>query len=202
MAVAASRDCLTGMDKLQLDGVFLSSTTLPFADRQNAGIVSTALNLRNDILTSDFTSSQKAGTTALVRALETLKGGEKKNILVTASDRRETKTAYFYEMWFGDAAASLVVGDSGVIAEFKGSHSVSYDFVPHYRGLYLDMIHSHIFIEGCPEVSTERGAGLQVFLFGLYHAAEYSSQCHRVLRNVIIEDKVQGVHLHPGCEAG
>jgi hypothetical protein len=45
MAVAAARDCLTGMDKQCLEGLFLASTTLPFADRQNAGIVSTALNL-------------------------------------------------------------------------------------------------------------------------------------------------------------
>jgi 3-hydroxy-3-methylglutaryl CoA synthase len=58
--------------------MFLASTTLPFADRQNAGIVATALNLKPDILASDFTSSQKAGTTALLAALETAKGGERK----------------------------------------------------------------------------------------------------------------------------
>ncbi len=134
MAVAASRDCLTGREKKDLDGLFLASTTLPFADRQNAGIVSTALNLKENILTSDFTSSQKAGTSALVAALEAVRGGQFKNILVTAADRRETKTAYFYEMWFGDGAASVAVGDSDIIAEYKGSYSVSYDFVDHYRG--------------------------------------------------------------------
>ena len=37
MAVAASRDCLVGMDKSAVDGVFLCSTTLPFSDRLNAG---------------------------------------------------------------------------------------------------------------------------------------------------------------------
>ncbi|MDP3285439.1 MAG: short-chain dehydrogenase, partial [Desulfobacterales bacterium] len=136
MAVAASRDCLLGKDKKELDGLFLASTTLPFADRQNAGIVSTALNLKENILTSDFTSSQKAGTSALVAALEAVRGGGMKNILVTAADRRETKTAYFYEMWFGDGAASVAVGDKDVIAEFKGSYSVSYDFVDHHRGAF------------------------------------------------------------------
>ena len=78
MAVAASRDCLIGMDKTQVDGLYLASTTLPFAGRLNAGIVATALNLRADILTADFTSSQRAGTSALVTALEAVKGGEKK----------------------------------------------------------------------------------------------------------------------------
>jgi len=134
MAVAASRDCLRGRDKRELDALYMASTTLPFADRQNAGIVSAALNLRDDLTTADYTSSQKAATTALISALESVISGEKKNIMVSASDRRETKTAYFYEMWFGDGAASLTVGDSDVIAQYKGSYSVSRDFVDHYRG--------------------------------------------------------------------
>ncbi len=134
MAVAASRDCLIGKDKGTLNGLYLASTTLPFADRQNAGIVATALNMPSSILASDFTASQKAGTTALLAAIESVKSGERDNILVTATDKRETKPGYFYEMWFGDGAASLMVGSEDVIAEFKGSHSVSYDFVPHYRG--------------------------------------------------------------------
>ncbi len=133
MAVAAARDCLIGVVRSQIDGLYLASTTLPFADRQNAGIVATALNLRSAILTADFTASQKAGAGALITALDAVKGGERHQVLVAAADRRETKTAYFYEMWFGDGAAALCVGDEHVIAEFLGSHSVSYDFVDHYR---------------------------------------------------------------------
>ncbi len=30
--------------------------------------------------------------------------------------------------------ASFLVGDEGAIAEFKGSYSLTYDFVDHYRG--------------------------------------------------------------------
>ena len=134
MAVAASKDCLRGVEKKGVDGLFLGSTTLPFADRQNAGIVATALNLRDDVLTADFTSSLKAGTSALVTALEAVKSGEKKQVLVAAADRRETKAASFYEMWFGDGAAALLLGDENVIAEFIGAHSLSCDFVDHYRG--------------------------------------------------------------------
>ena len=134
MAVAAARDCLKGMDKHSLDGLYLASTTLPFADRQNAGIVSAALNLGSNLITSDFAASQKAGSTALITALESVKSGERRNILVAASDSRETKTAYFYEMWFGDGAAAFVVGNTDVIANYKGSFSVAHDFVDHYRG--------------------------------------------------------------------
>ena len=134
MAVAAARDCLIGKDKKAIDGAYLCSTTLPFADRQNAGILTTALNLREDMITADFTSSLRAGTTGLLTALEVALGGSRKNILVAATDRRETRPGSFYEMWFGDGAGALLVGNRNVVAEFVGSYTVSYDFVDHYRG--------------------------------------------------------------------
>ncbi|MEE9612155.1 MAG: SDR family NAD(P)-dependent oxidoreductase, partial [Desulfatiglandales bacterium] len=134
MAVEASRDCLKGLEKSAIDAHYLCSTTLPFADRLCAGIVKTALNLKDEIIAQDFTTSLRCGTSALITAFETVKGGERRQILVTASDKREAKAAYFYEMWFGDGASSLLVGKTDVIAEFLGSYSVSYDFVDHYRG--------------------------------------------------------------------
>ncbi len=134
MAVEASRDCLKGMDKSRVDGYYLCSTTLPFSDRLCAGIVKTALNLRDNIMTEDFTNSLRCGTSALLTAFDVVKAGGKKQVLVTASDKREAKAGYFYEMWFGDGAASVLVGDTDLIAEFIGGYSVSYDFVDHFRG--------------------------------------------------------------------
>ena len=76
MAVAASRDCLDGLDRRRIDGLYLASTTLPYADRLNAGIVATALNLRHDISTADFASTLRAGTSALVTACESVRERE------------------------------------------------------------------------------------------------------------------------------
>jgi 3-hydroxy-3-methylglutaryl CoA synthase len=118
MAVAASMDCLIGTDKKKIDAGYLCSTSLPFHDRQNAGILATALNLRSDINTADFTSSQRAGTTGLLTALDIVKSGNRKSILVAATDMRLTRPANFYEMWFGDGAASILVGDQDVMAEY------------------------------------------------------------------------------------
>jgi 3-hydroxy-3-methylglutaryl CoA synthase/NAD(P)-dependent dehydrogenase (short-subunit alcohol dehydrogenase family)/putative sterol carrier protein len=132
MAVAAARDCLVGCDKNEIEALYLVSTTLPFADRLNAGIAATALNLRHDIQTADFTSTLKAGTTAIIAALDAAKDG--KQVLVSAADQRAAKAGSFYEMWFGDGAAALLIGDGEGIAEFIGAHSLSYDFVSHYRG--------------------------------------------------------------------
>ena len=134
MAVAASQDALVGIDKSKLDAVYLASTTLPFDDRDNAGVVKAALNLPDNILTADFASSLKVGPIALMTALETVKGGDKQTILVTASDKRRTKAASNDEMLFGDGAGSLVVGNDNVIAEYIGGYTISTDFVDHYRG--------------------------------------------------------------------
>ncbi|MFN8625168.1 MAG: 3-oxoacyl-[acyl-carrier-protein] synthase III C-terminal domain-containing protein [Candidatus Binatia bacterium] len=131
MAVAAARDCLGGTDKSRVGGAYLASTTLPFADRLNAGIVAAALNLRTDVRTADVTGSLKAGTSALLAGLDAVRAGG--TSLVMAADKREAKAASSQELLFGDGAAALLLGTENVIAEFKGSYSLSYDFVDHYR---------------------------------------------------------------------
>src|SRR5476651_1114650 len=70
MAVEAARDCLQGVDRRNVGDVVLASTTLPFADRQNAGVLATALNLPEEISTSDSGGSQRTATTALLHALK------------------------------------------------------------------------------------------------------------------------------------
>ena len=77
MAVAAARDCLIGKDKSQVDGLFLCSTTLPFSDRLNAGILKTALNLKDELDAADFTSSERAGTIGLIQARSAVRSGDK-----------------------------------------------------------------------------------------------------------------------------
>ncbi|MDY7032666.1 MAG: OB-fold domain-containing protein [Thermodesulfobacteriota bacterium] len=134
MSVAASIDCLTGMDRKKIDGAYFATTTSPYKERQCAEIIATALDLRSDIRTADLTDSVKSGTTALISALDAVKAGSAKNTLVCAADCRIGKAGSVQEQIFGDGGASLVVGDSGVIASFEGSHSVSYDFVDHWRG--------------------------------------------------------------------
>src|ERR1700742_345277 len=55
MAVEAARDCLTGIDRTTVTAVTLASTTLPFADRLNAGVVKEALALLDAIGACDMT---------------------------------------------------------------------------------------------------------------------------------------------------
>ncbi|WP_373086626.1 hydroxymethylglutaryl-CoA synthase family protein [Sneathiella sp.] len=134
MAVEAARDCLHDRDNAEIRAIYLGSTTLPFLDRQNSGIVAAALNMDESLSTVDITSSQKAGTTALSTALDSADSSDGKEILVLASDARHTRAAAQQEMIFGDGAAAFTVGSKGVIAESLARHSFATDFVDHYRG--------------------------------------------------------------------
>ena len=132
MAVEAARDCFGSETPEGLTGLFLATTSAPFKDRRNAGILATALNLGDDLMTMDVTASQRAGTTGLVNALKLAAGGSK--ILYAASERRRTKAANPQELLYGDGAAAFVVASDAGAAEFLGAKQISVDFVDHYKG--------------------------------------------------------------------
>ena len=134
MAVAAGIDCLSGIDRAGVDAVFFATATSPYAERQSAEIIATALDCRADIRTADITDTLKGGTTAVLSAVDAVKAGSAKNVMVCAGDMRIGKAASAQEEIFGDGAAAVLIGDDAVVAEFVGSFSVSYDFVDHWRG--------------------------------------------------------------------
>ena len=133
MAVAAARDCLKGIDKAKIDGLYIATTTSPYKQREDAGIIGTALSLQPTIRTADFTDSTKAGTGAVLSACDAIKAGSAKSVLVCASDLRKERAGGYQEQLYGDSAASLLIGDTVVIASIEGSYSVSYDFSDSWR---------------------------------------------------------------------
>lgn len=131
MAVEAARDALSGVDRDNVSAVTLASTTLPFADRLNAGVVKEALNLPDAVAALDSAGSQRAATSALIQALQ---GAGASPHLCVASERRLAKPASEAELTQGDGAAALLVGKGkNVVARFLGAHSVTVDFVDHFR---------------------------------------------------------------------
>lgn len=138
MGVAAGLDALKGFDRSKVEGVYFASTTMPYKERLNAGIIVPALNVKDQVRAADFGGGLKAGTTALLAALEGVESGRVNNIVVTSADCRLGMAATAQEMIFGDAAAAFVVGDKDVLAEFKGSYSVTYDFADHMRAYSAD----------------------------------------------------------------
>lgn len=135
MAVEASRDALgRDDDRSHIDAIYFASTTMPFSDRLNAGMVAAALTLESGIQSADIASTQRAGTTALIQALNAVGAGTARNALVAAGEHRRTRAASTQEMDFGDAGAALTVGADKLIAKFIGSHTETVDFVDHFRG--------------------------------------------------------------------
>ncbi|MBI1249922.1 MAG: 3-hydroxy-3-methylglutaryl CoA synthase [Alphaproteobacteria bacterium] len=139
MAVEAARDALgPGDDRSHIKALIFATTTAPFSDRLNAGIVSAALTLEAEAGASDVTGSQKAGVTALSTALSAAKGAPGAHILVCAADKRRARAASTQELDFGDAGAAFVIGDKDVLAEWIGGAVTTADFVDHFRGATED----------------------------------------------------------------
>lgn len=133
MAVAAGTDCLDGVSRDTLEGLYLATVTPPYKERQDAGIVAAALDLNAGIRTADFTNSTKAGTAALLAGGDAIKAGSAKSLLVCVADCRVGKPGSFEEANYGDGAAAFILGDSGIIASLEGTYSVSYDFTDRWR---------------------------------------------------------------------
>lgn len=132
MAVEAARDCLGDRDRQAIQGILLASTSFPFADRQNAGIVKEALALGNAVSTLDVGSSQKAGTSALLQACHAARSGDGP-VLMIAAEKRRAKPASEDELVNGDGGVAMLLGPGDGVARLVGAHSVTADFVDHFR---------------------------------------------------------------------
>jgi 3-hydroxy-3-methylglutaryl CoA synthase len=126
LAVEAARACQTHAPQ-QLT---LASTSLPFADRSNAGLVAAALDWPNHLATLDVTGSQRAGSSALIAATQMVRAST-----VIASDSRLARIGGNAELSYGAAATAVRVerAASTAIAEVHAANSVAADFVDHYR---------------------------------------------------------------------
>ena len=66
-------------------------------------------------------------------ALDSIKAGSAKSMLVIASDSRMAAPAGMTEQGLGDAAGALLLGTENVIAEVKDSYSISDEYAGMYR---------------------------------------------------------------------
>ena len=115
------------------EALMFASTTGPFLDRQQAGIIATALSLEGEIRTLDVTSSQRAALGALSQACSSVQGGARE-VLLVASENRRAMARSPGELAWGDGAVSVSVGADKALLELVGSTVESVDFLDHYRG--------------------------------------------------------------------
>lgn len=129
MAVEAAR-ALQRSCAMPIAELTLASTTLPFAERLNAGIVAAAIGLPDSAALRDVGSSARAALAELAAALRRPAEGA---ALIIAAERRVAKPASAQEMIQGDGGAAALVGRGDVIATFVAHHGRHADLVDHFR---------------------------------------------------------------------
>ncbi|MFL1456347.1 3-oxoacyl-[acyl-carrier-protein] synthase III C-terminal domain-containing protein [Marinobacter sp. GN3S48] len=129
LGVEAARDCL-GSHQDEIGKVTFASTTAPFADLQNSGIIAAALSFDHRIGCQDTGGSTRAGLACLIDSL--VNPAEKDQLLI-ASDRRRAQPASPAEMRYGSGAAAVLVGHDDLIASFLGGAHLTTPFMDHYR---------------------------------------------------------------------
>src|SRR6266481_1666614 len=125
MAVAAATNCLEGIDRASVDGVLFASTSYAYKEKQAASIIAKALDLRREVVTADFADSLRAGTTALRAALDAVKAGSARSVLVVASDCRPAAPRSALERSFGDGAAAFLIGGDKVAVTVDQHHCIA-----------------------------------------------------------------------------
>ena len=133
MAVGAAREALAGRSATPPATLAFCTTTAPFADRDDAGLVAATLALPETTATQNNGGSLRAGTRALIGACA---AAGKEATLVIESDQRLARIGSTQEFAYGDAAAALLVGKAGEsapLATVLATHARGSDFVDHYR---------------------------------------------------------------------
>ncbi|MBI1815384.1 MAG: 3-hydroxy-3-methylglutaryl CoA synthase [Deltaproteobacteria bacterium] len=133
MAVAAAMNCLDGIDRASVDGVLFASTSYPYKEKQAASVIAKALDLRRDVATADLTDSLRAGTSALRAAIDSVKAGSARTVLVIASDCRVAAPRSALEKSFGDGAGAFLIGTGDVAATVEHHHVISDEIIDVWR---------------------------------------------------------------------
>ncbi len=133
MSVAAAIDCLNGIDRQIVDGLYLATTTSPYKEHLGATTIALAVDLRRNIYTADFANSLRAGTSALKSAIDAVRSGSARQVLVVAADCRTGAPGSDLELRCGDAAAAILVGDASAAVELEAGYSVADEMMDIWR---------------------------------------------------------------------
>jgi len=163
MAVAAVINCLNGMDRNEIDGVFFASTTAPYKEKQCSTIIAAAADFKRDILTADFAGTLKAGTSAILAAVGAVKAGMAKKIIVVASDARLASPKSDIERTYAEGAAAVLISEDAV-AGLEANNSVANELIDVWRADGDAFVRSwedrFLRTEGAPKIIPEAVTGL------------------------------------------
>ena len=132
LAIDAATNCL-GDPPASVGGVYVATTSAPYAEKQLASVLATACDLPRAIFSADFAGSARAGVSATLAAIRAVQAGAAPAVLVAAADVRIAAPESELEGVLGDGAAALTIADHDVIAEFVDAASVAEEFTHIWR---------------------------------------------------------------------
>jgi hydroxymethylglutaryl-CoA synthase len=108
------------------DRLVLASTSAYFTERSQAALATAALALPEATRTIDAAGSRRAGTSAVLEALE-----GRGTTVVATGEKRFAQVGSAHHLLFGDGGAAVRVGDAGS-ARYLGGVSIAHDLIDIY----------------------------------------------------------------------
>jgi hydroxymethylglutaryl-CoA synthase len=139
LAVDAARACLSSNVSLPISSLFFCSTSAPFTDRLNAGIVAEALSIEGADCV-DMGGSQRCATSAIIAAVK-MSSWSAGTSLIVSSERQRHPSASPRESRSGDGAGAIALSPEAGLAKVTGFYSYTTDFVDSYRASQQDSGH-------------------------------------------------------------
>lgn len=133
MATEACLSCLGGRETKEIGGLYFATTSSPYREKQGATTIATFADFGRDVRTADFTDTLRAGTTAMITALDSILAGTAQKAMVVASDCRMGEPDSPEEQLYGDAAGAVLLGKDPGIAEILGTHTLMDEFTGAWR---------------------------------------------------------------------
>lgn len=132
LTVDAAMSCL-GEPSAPVGGVYVATTSAPYAEKQLSSVLATACDLPRAIFTADFAGSTRSGVSALLAAARAVQAQAASAVLVAAADVRLASPESELEGVLGDGAAAFTMAERGVIAELVDAASVAEEFTYLWR---------------------------------------------------------------------
>lgn len=131
MAVAAAMDTCANCKCDDLKAVYFASTSSPYREKMCAAEIAAVLGKTENLRTSDFSGSLRAGSSSMLSAFDTIKDGGK--ALAAMSDCRLGAADGKFEAELGDGAAAFMLGDDDLLAVLDETVSISKNAIDQWR---------------------------------------------------------------------
>lgn len=131
MGVAAAEEALSGtfgpgssgLSAEDIAVLTIASTNLPYTEKVSGGTLACMLGLRNELITTEHTTSTRSGTEGLLALASVLKAGGLPAGLLISADAPRARASDPLDHGLGAGAAAFLLGERGVLAEIEDNYS-------------------------------------------------------------------------------